>query len=187
MGFKNNFSKATQNDNLKPEGDYEVLVMKIEERVTPKGKTGLNLSMVIRNDVEQPYQNGFIFHTLWKRREPTAEDMQVNGYGFGQMMALAQAACLPDGKDYADLGEFLGEIAKKPLRVTVKHEVYQNVKRERVSFLQATQFPQVRHVFKQKASPDAYAAPPTQTTYAAQAAQAAGYAAPPITDDDIPF
>lgn len=186
MGFKNDFSQATQSDGLKPEGDYEVIVAKIEEHVTPNGKTGLNLSLVIRNDVEQPYKNGFLFHTLWKRREPTAADMQVNGYGFGQMMALGQAARLPDGKDYADLGEFLGDIAQKPLRVTVRHELYQNVKRERVSVLQATQFPEVRHVFRQQAGANTYAAPAPQVNYAAD--RRSGYAsAPPLTDDDIPF
>ena len=103
MGFKNDFSQAQQNSNLKPEGDYEVLIVKAEERQTKNGKLGLNFSMVIRNDVDQAYKNGYIFHTLWKRREPTAADRQVNGYSFGQVMALGKAAQLPDGKDYPDV------------------------------------------------------------------------------------
>ena len=68
-------------NSLKPEGDYECLIAKAEERdyTNSKGeeKTCLNISFIIRNDVEQGYKNGHIFHTLWKRREPTENDKQV--------------------------------------------------------------------------------------------------------------
>ena len=200
MGFRNDFSQAQQNSNLKPEGDYEVIIVKIEERATPNGKLGLNLSMVIRNDVEQSYKNGYIFHTLWKRREPTPADMQVNGYGFGQIMALGKAVSLPDGKDYADLGEFLGDVAKRPLRVHLTHETYQNVKRERVSYMEPTHFPEVRHVMKAAPTAAGAYAEPRHTQFAAapnnaaQAYQAAGnfaqvagsFAQLPL-DGDLPF
>lgn len=56
MGFKANWSEAAQPDSLKPEGDYECLIAKAEERdyTNSKGekKTCLNISFVIRNDVE---------------------------------------------------------------------------------------------------------------------------------------
>ena len=35
----------------------------------------------IGEDVEQGYKNGYIFNTLWKRKEPTEADLQVKGYG----------------------------------------------------------------------------------------------------------
>lgn len=38
--------------------------------------------------------------------------MQVNGYGFNQVMTLGKAAGLPDGKDYDSLKQFLGELVK---------------------------------------------------------------------------
>ena len=187
MGFKNDFSQAQQNSSLKPAGDYEVIVVKAEERTTQNGKTGLNLSMVIRNDVEQGYKNGYIFHTLWKRREPTAADMQVNGYGFGQIMALGKAAQLPDGKDYADLGEFLADVMNKPLRVRLKHETYNGTEHEAVDYINPTNYPQVRHEFKKQVTAGTYAAP--QINYATQAAQAAstGYTNMPPLDRDLPF
>lgn len=60
MGFKANWSEAAQPDSLKPEGDYECLIAKAEERdyTNSKGeeKTCLNISFVIRNDVEQGVQ-----------------------------------------------------------------------------------------------------------------------------------
>lgn len=197
MGFRNDFSQATQNNGLKPEGDYEVLIVKAEERQTKNGKLGLNISMVIRNDVEQGYKNDFIFHTLWNRREPTRADMQVNGYGFGQVMALGKAAQLPDGKDYPDLQAFLQDLLGKPVRVHLVHDTYNNTERESVSYIDPTKYPEVRHVKKQQVSANTYAnqtyanqAP--QNRYAAQAQQAAGttpsgYASDPLLDEDIPF
>lgn len=191
MGFRNDFSQATQSNGLKPEGDYEVIIVKAEERQTKNGKLGLNFSMVIRNDVPQAYKNGFIFHTLWKRREPTAADMQVNGYGFGQVMALGKAAQLPDGKDYPDLTAFLQALIGKPVRVHLVHDTYNNTERESVSYINPTSFPEVRHVNKKQVSADAYAAPQTayasaapQNAYAAQAQQAA---VDPLLDEDLPF
>ena len=184
MGFKNDFSQAQQNNNLKPEGDYEVLIVKAEEKQTKNGKLGLNISMVIRNDVDQTYKNGFIFHTLWKRKEPTAADMQVNGYGFGQVMALGKAAQLPDGKDYPDLAAFLQDLIEKPVRVHLVHDTYNNTERESVSYINPTSFPEVRHINKKQASADVYASP--AATYANQAQQAASTPAS-LLDDDIPF
>lgn len=191
MGFKSNFSQANMGNGIKPEGNYECMIVKAEERATKNGKFGLNISMVIRNDVQQAYQNGYIFHTLWKRREPTAADRQVNGYGFGQVMALGKAAQLPDGKDYPNLEAFLADLVGKPVLVTLKHEDYNGQKQERVSYLNPTKYPEVNHVMKTTASPCAYAAQ-QQTQYAqpqnayAAPAQAGQYVQMPL-DQDLPF
>lgn len=148
MGFKNNYAEADMG-NIKPEGNYECLIQKIEERTTRNGATGLNISMVIRNDVEQKFKNGFIFHTLWKRREPTELDKQVNGYGFSQVMALGKAAGLPDGKDYESLIEFCNDLINRPVLVNLKHEEYNGKMQERVNYLNSTKFSNVKHKPKQ--------------------------------------
>ncbi len=190
MGFKANWSEAAQPDSLKPEGDYECLIAKAEERdyTNSKGeeKTCLNISFVIRNDVEQGYKNGYIFHTLWKRIEPTENDMQVNGYGFNQVMALGKAAGLPDGKDYDSLEQFLGELVKKPVRVTVKHEEYNGKMQERVSWLNPTKYPTVKHTFKQSQNGTATAYAQPQQSYAPAQTANQGFEDMPL-DDDLPF
>lgn len=186
MGFTNDYSQA-ESYGIKPEGDYEVIITKAEERTTKSGSTGLNLSMVIRNDVEQKFKNGYIFHTLWKRREPTAADMQVNGYGFSQIMALGKAARLPDGKDYPDLAAFLADVVRKPVRVHLVHEEYKGEQQERVSWLEPTRYPDVKHIMKKKpdVNPDSYAAKPADT-YANQTGAHSEAPALPL-DDDLPF
>lgn len=186
MGFKNNFAEAMQNTSIKPEGDYECIIIKAEERTAKTGTVGLNIRYVVRNDVDQGYKNGYIFDTLWKRKKPTEADMSVNGYGFGQIMALGKTANLPDGKDYDTLAQFLGELINKPVLVTLKHEEYNGKMQERVRFVTSTKHPDVKHVPKNKPSTEVGAtyAKPTQQFAATQAIQ---QEFAEIDDDDLPF
>lgn len=186
MGFKSNWSEAAQPNSIKPEGDYECIIVKVEERVTQNGKENLNISMVIRNDIEQGYKNGYIFNTLWKRREPTNADLQVNGYGFNQIMALGKAAGLPDGKEYESLEQFCGELINKPIRATIKHEEYNGKMQERVSWLNPTKYPTVKHIPKQTTTNTATAYAQPQQSYAPAQTANQGFTDMPI-DDDLPF
>lgn len=190
MGFKNNYSEATQNSGLKPEGTYECLLVKAEEHQFRSGTIGLNLTYVIRNDLEQKYKNGYIFDTLWKRKEPTQADMQVNGYGFGQIMNLGKAAKLPDGKDYDNLEQFLQDLVNKPFRLTIKHEEYNGEMREKVSYVNETIFPQVNHIMKPTASNNVSntPAPPKAEQFATTSAvQQSMQQMSNLEDEDIPF
>lgn len=194
MGFKANQSEAVQGSELKPEGDYECIIVNCEERTTRNNATGLNFSLVIRNDIaEQKYKNAYLFYTLWKRRQPSEADMQVNGYSFGQVMAMGKGAGLPDGKDYENLEEFCNDLMNKPIRVTVKHSTYNGNPKEEISYVNVTKYPAVNHIFKPKSTQ-------TSTGYAAKPQAFAGNnganstpsynAVPDIPvpdDDDIPF
>lgn len=149
MGFSTNYDD-TQDFDLIPVGKYEVIIQKIEEWTTKKGATGLNLTLVIRNDVEQKYKNRRIFHTLWKRKEPTQADMQVQGYSFDQIMALAKAVGLPSGKNYEDVYKLCDDLKGRIMRVTVAHEEYNGDTREIVEYMNKSKKPECRHVFKKK-------------------------------------
>lgn len=199
MGFKYSQSEASDfNSNLKKEGVYECLISKIQEKTTNNGAKGLSVYLVIRNDVEQEYKNGFLFYTLWRRKEPTQQDMQVCGYGFGQVMALGKAAGLPDGKDYETLADFCNDLIKRPVRVTLKHREWNGKLQEDVTKLDTTKFPDVKHKFKPTNNqPDAYA-PKASTAYAGQIQQEtavnknsySSYSnnnASDISDEDLPF
>lgn len=124
MGFSTNYDDVKDDYGLIPEGEYEAVIRNIEERTTKKGATGLNLSLVIRNDVEQSYKDRYLFCTYWKRKEPTQADMQVQGYSFKQIMRLAKSAKLPSGKAYENVKELCEDLLKRPLRVTVEHTAH---------------------------------------------------------------
>ena len=78
--------------------------------------------MAIRDDVEQPHKGRIIFHRIWRKKEPTAEDMTVDGYSFKQLMSLCRAAQLPNGKRFSSLDELGNDLTGRKLKVTVEHE-----------------------------------------------------------------
>ena len=63
MAFRMNSSKASEGGiSLKPEGDYEVIIDSAEIKTIPSsGKQCVSLTYIIRNDVQQKYQNGLGF------------------------------------------------------------------------------------------------------------------------------
>lgn len=194
MGFKNDFSQANNGNGIKPEGDYECIITAIEEKTTKNGKTGLNLSMVIRNDiVGQKYGNAMLFYTLWKRKEPTEADVQVNGYGFAQVMALGKAAGLPDGKDYASLADYCNDLLNKCVIAHLEHEDYNGKTQERVKWLNPTKKPDCKHTFKKtetKANSFASATQPQTFASTSQVMQQLGDLSDfedVLSDDGVPF
>ncbi len=162
MGFSTNYEDI-QDFDLIPKGEYEVIITKIEERTTPNGATGMNFTLTIRNDVEQACKNRCIFYTIWKRRDPTQADMQVQGYSFKQIMQLAKAVRLPAGKNYETVYSLCDELSGKIMRVTVGHREYNGRTYEDVKFMNESQFPECRHTFKTAVTSDTVASPPTDT------------------------
>lgn len=193
MGFSTNYEGVSGDYGLIQAGEYEVVIRNIEERTTKNGATGINLSLVIRNDVEQKYKDRYLFHTLWKRKEPTEADMQVQGYSFKQIMILAKSAKLPSGKAYENVQQLCEDLLKRPLRVTVEHEInnYDGKTRENIRYINESKFPECRHVYKEKKSAAASEtiAPKPQDQFAAQTANTAGLDEfeEILNDEDIPF
>lgn len=140
MGFSTNYEDV-QDFGLIPKGEYEIIITKIEERTTQNGATGMNFTFTIRNDVEQKCQNRCIFHTLWKRREPTQADLSVQGYGFNQVMQLAKAVRLPAGKNYETIYELCNDLSGRIMRVTVGYREYNGNTYEDVKYMIETKYP----------------------------------------------
>lgn len=151
MGFSTNYEDVTGDYGILPEGDYEVIIRNIEERTTKSGATGLNLSLVVRNDINQKYKDRYIFYTLWKRKEPTQADMQVQGYSFKQVMRLAKSAKLPNGKSYESIQDMCSDLMHRTLKVNVEHRGWNGKQQENVKYVNESDFPDCRHVFKEKA------------------------------------
>ena len=184
MGFSTSYEEINDDYGTLPEGEYEVVIRNIEERTTPNGATGLNLSLVIRNDVEQNYKDRYIFYTLWKRKEPTAADKQVQGYGFKQVMRLAKSAGLPSGKAYETLEDMCKDLMHRPLKVTLEHREYNGKTQENVKCVNASEHPDCKHVFKEatpQKSNDVFAQPAT-----AQAVNLSDFEEV-VSDSDVPF
>ena len=190
MGFKSNQSEAFSANRLKPEGDYECVIVKIEERTTKSGAKGLNFTLVVRNDIpSQEYGNALLFYTIWRKKEPNENDMQVEGYNFAQLMAMGKAAALPDGKEYESLKAYCNDLLGRCVLATLEHEAYNGKEQERITWMNPTKHPQCRHKFKPSA-PKAETYEPAQRGSSPQAADPIGDLADfedVLTDDGVPF
>lgn len=177
MAFSQNNSAATS--ALKPEGRYETIITSIDEKATKNGKSYLNIRLTIRNDVEgQKYGNACLFYQIWKRKEPTQEDLSVNGYIYGMVMGLGKAAGLPDGKEYKDLAEYCNDLVGKCVIAQLKHEIGDDgIEREKVAYLNKTNHPDCKHKFKTAVTADTVSAPKNESFAATAATEA-------VTEDD---
>ncbi len=148
MNFTTNYENIGSGSELLPAGKYECIVRDAVPAVTKNGTPYLDIRFVVRNDVSQKYQNKYIFHSIWKKKEPSEQDKQTDNYSFKQLMNLANAVKLPSGKNYASVAELCKDIAGKCCNVEIEHGEYGGQTRERVKFCNQTAYPECRHVFK---------------------------------------
>ena len=183
MAFGTNYEGIPTGGGLVPQGNYETVVTNAEIRQTKNGKHKVGLTLTIRNDIQQDCQNRVLFIDIWRKREPTAADEQVDGFNFAQLMAVSRAAQIPSGQSFESLEQFLQALCGRCLIATVKHETYNGETTAKVDALDTmpTKFPDCRHVQKQRqqAQNPAYGAPAPrqQQGYAQRPAQ--GYAGQP--------
>ena len=176
MAFGINYDNIPQGGGIVPEGSYECIITNAEIRQTQNGKYKVGFMLTIRNDIQQDCQNRVLFLDIWRKKEPTPADDQVDGFNFAQLMAVSRAARIPSGQSFDSLEQFLQALCGRCLLVTVKHETYNGNTSARVDPLSTlpTAFPECRHVQKQRQQPQnpAYgsAPAPRQNQQFAQAA-----------------
>lgn len=152
------FSNVSEFELL-PEGTYEMLIEKSSTEIDNKQRERINMQLVVRNDVSQQHQNAKFFHSIYKSREPKELDAQTEGYSFASLMQIAMAANLEAGKDYPNLAALLADFVKRPIKVTVYHDVYNGKTSARVRRWNKTDNPVVMHQPKQPSG--SYAPMPT--------------------------
>ncbi len=181
MAFGTNYENIPQGGGeLVPEGFYECIITNAEIRKTQNGKYKVGFMLTIRNDIQQPCANRVLFLDIWRKREPTPADEQVDGFNFAQLMAVSRAAKIPSGQNFESLEQFLQALTGRLLIAEVRHEEYNGKPQVRVDSLSTApaQFPECRHVQKQRpqAQNPAYGSPaPRQQQGYAQRPQQ-GYA-----------
>lgn len=126
---------------IKPAGDYEAVISKAHIEVANSGKEYISIPMTIREDVEQPCKNGKLYYTMWRRKEPTALDLEADGYSFNQIMRICEAVGIPAGTNFKDLDDILNQISWKCVVAHMEHEEYNGKKQERVKYLKKTNRP----------------------------------------------
>jgi len=148
MGFGVDYEKASSGDGIMPDGDYEVIIKQALEDVSKSGTQYINIPLIVRNDVEQQYKNAYIWHMVWKVKEPKEADKSSDGYSSWGIQTLSKAAGLPNGKKYKNLQEWCEDLKGKLLRVTVKNEPYNGNPQIKVKSMAVSKFPTCNHVYK---------------------------------------
>lgn len=193
MNFTTNYDDVES--GILPEGLYECVIKSASMNTTKKGTEYFDVRLVIRNDVQQKYQNKYIFHSIWKKKEPSEADMQVDGFSFKQIMSLAKAVKVPAGKNYADLNEMGKDLIGKPVLAEIYHDTSSGQPNVRVKYVNESKYPDCKHVYKEAApaaSSQTYARKP-QAQFTSAAVPTAVTAADlsdfeeVVSDSDLPF
>lgn len=114
--FATNFKEV--NENI-PAGIYEAAISQVEE-----DGTKIVIKLEIRKDISQACAGRTFTHWMYKLREPKELDLAVGGYSFNQLMRIGKAARLPEGKNYASLGEYLADLVGKAVQVELYYDLY---------------------------------------------------------------
>lgn len=164
--FKVNHEEAFEGNDLIPEGSWEIVVKKAEEKDTSSGRRHISLQLAVRNDLNQKYKNKIIFDTIWTKKDDNET------YNMANLQTVAKALDIPNGKAYNSLKELLQDWEGKGAKVYVKHETYNENTNARVKGWNKTEAPGINHVWKDSKSTDTGASFADMT---------------PIDDGDIPF
>lgn len=178
MAFTVDHSRTNE---LKPAGKYEVIVDKVVERYTKNNTPYLNFTFTIRNDVENPVKGGKLFGALYKKKQPTAADLAVDGYSMAQVQTWCKAAKFANGRNFENLAQVCEALVGALVIVQVKHEEYNGKMYERVDSLpEPTNHPDCKHQSKPTAAQQ-------DTLPQGIKPDANGYAELADDDSDVPF
>lgn len=141
MAFTVNTNDTQEQQGLIIPGDYEVVIKEVTEGTSQqKGTPFIQLELVVRNDVNQEFKNKHVWYTIWDT--PTTRE---KGIYAKQINTVSKHTGIQDGASFNSIADWGRFIQNRPVLATVKIEDYNGEKKERVSFISATKFPQCQH------------------------------------------
>lgn len=162
------------NEGIKA-GTYEAVFTEWHTDATPYGTEYTQLTLEVRNDIEQASKNYKIRHTLWTSKETgTYVDWVVN--------RIAKEAGLQEGMQFNSYEDIFNAFIGRPVKIDVfiKEEEGKDgtiYKKPTISKFHETAYPNVQHVSKQ---PQQQQPVPTQ-------AQNQPQPQPQVQQTDLPF
>lgn len=119
------FTKSEDSYGLLAEGEYEVRIDRIEERVTQNGKKNISIMFRVREDVEQEHKNRILFETIWKERD-------TEFYNRKRLNQLMGTQHFEDGKIFSSIQEVIDNLKGSNL-IAVVAQTYDDYKSEDVN------------------------------------------------------
>lgn len=148
MAFNTDYTDVKEGSGgILPIGEYEAIVKYAGEDATKSGTVHINITCVIRNDVEQKYKNKYVWDKLWHRKEPSPADLACGGYSSKQIMSRSKAAGLPNNQKYESLADWGEQLKDKPVRITIEHEEYNGEIQAKVKWVNESRCLPCNHVW----------------------------------------
>ena len=134
-------SKAQQGRYMPPEGEYECLIQEAKYDTTRGGTEYLRITLRIREDVEQEGQGETIDWPVWKKKQPTSKDPE--GFPAGTIQHISRVVNFENGTSFDSIDDWMRALAKKPIKVEIRHEEYQGNTNARVRYVHETEYSNV--------------------------------------------
>ena len=147
-GFTVDTNNTQEQQGLIKPGDYEVVIKEVTEGASQqKGTPYIQIELVVRNDVNQEFKNKHLWFTIWDTPATREKGMYAK-----QINTVSKHAGVQNGASFNSVADWGRFITGRPVLATVKHEEYNGDTKERVTFINATKFPQCQHSWKQENS-----------------------------------
>lgn len=128
-------------------GVYEAVIQNTSEEFTQgNGTRYIAVSMVIRNDVQQQYQDKKIEYRIWTTSRP--ETKTIEGYVEYSLALMSKACRLPEQININSVNELSKLWIGKPVRITVRQRKYQGNTYIEISKVEESGNIQVNHKYK---------------------------------------
>lgn len=121
------------------DGEYEAVIESITEKVNSNGKRYIEVACRIREG--QPHARMSIYRKIWAAKTPSEDDVAVGGYLSWQVFEMADAAAIPEGKQFATLDDLFREVECRPVIVSVENQEYNGKSYAGVTGMRATERP----------------------------------------------
>ena len=154
------FTKEENSYGLLAEGEYEVVIERVEEKVSTNGKKNISIMFRVRDDIEQDGKNRVLFESIWKEKD-------TDFYNRKRLNQLLGTQHFEDGKTFKDINDVLDNIKGAYLIAVVK-QVYNDYKQEDENGI--SYYKTSNHL------PKALSSQPVKNTEKIE-----------ITDEDLPF
>jgi hypothetical protein len=97
------FTKEENSYGLLAEGEYEVVIERVEEKVSTNGKKNISIMFRVRDDIEQDGKNRVLFESIWKEKD-------TDFYNRKRLNQLLGTQHFEDGKTFKDINDVLDSI-----------------------------------------------------------------------------
>lgn len=125
---------ASDVSSLVKEGDYEVLIERMEVKTIPSGKNKLSIMYRIRNDVNQPYGNKAMFEDIWEMKDTPGV---FNRKRINQLLGTQP---IEDGQEFESINDIIKFLENAPLiiHISIDFDNYRGEDVNSVSYYKKT-------------------------------------------------